>query len=258
MIIPTAEPFFFPGGSTGCLLVHGFTGTPKEMRLLGEALHREGYSVLGVRLAGHATCQADMPRTRWWDWVASVEDGWHLLRGATERIVVAGLSMGGILSLLFASQRYTENCPVAGVIAMSTPYDLKADPRLPFIRLLHPLMPQVKKGPSDYRDLEMARDHVDYPAYPTRSIAELCDLLAVMRQALPEVAVPVLLMHARGDSGGGFFDPLSMEKIHAALGSREKEMLWIENCGHILPRDLPREIVFRAASDFIRRVTQSA
>ena len=99
MIIPTAEPFFFPGGSTGVLLVHGFTGAPKEMRWMGEYLHEQGYSVLGVRLAGHATQMEDLNHVKWSDWLNSVEDGYHILKGASEKIVIAGLSMGGILSL---------------------------------------------------------------------------------------------------------------------------------------------------------------
>jgi carboxylesterase len=53
-IIPTAEPFFFPGSRAGTLLVHGFTGAPKEMRPMGEYLHRERhYTILGLRLSGH-------------------------------------------------------------------------------------------------------------------------------------------------------------------------------------------------------------
>ena len=54
-IIPGSEPFYLPGGSTGCLLLHGFSATPEEMRPLGEFLASKGYSVIGVRLAGHAT-----------------------------------------------------------------------------------------------------------------------------------------------------------------------------------------------------------
>jgi carboxylesterase len=254
MIIPSAEPFFFPGGRTGCLLIHGFTGTPKEMRPLGEALAQEGYTVLGVRLAAHATQPKDMLRARWQDWLVSAEDGWHLLRGAADQIVVGGLSMGGMLALLLASERWAERCPVAGVISMSTPYAFVSDPRLPFIRLLHPFIPEVKKGPSDWRDPQAAQDHAEYPAYPTRAIAELIDLAAEMRRALPTVRVPALLMHARGDSGGGFFDPDSMPKLHACLGSQQKEMLWLEDCGHVITRDARRVQVFQAASAFLRRV----
>lgn len=54
-IIPTTEPFFFQGGRTGVLLLHGFTGTPKEVRWMGEDLQKHGYTVLGIRLHGHAT-----------------------------------------------------------------------------------------------------------------------------------------------------------------------------------------------------------
>ncbi|HLA87386.1 MAG TPA: hypothetical protein VJL10_05165, partial [Anaerolineales bacterium] len=71
-LIPTTEPFFFSGGRTGCLLIHGFTGTPKEMRWMGEYLNQQGLTCLGIRLAGHATHPEDMRRSRWTDWAASV------------------------------------------------------------------------------------------------------------------------------------------------------------------------------------------
>ena len=94
MIISTAEPFYFPGNKTGCLLVHGFTGSPKEMRWMGEYLANEGYSVLGIRLAGHATQPEDMMRMHWQDWLASVEDGYYLLKDQVDHIFLVGLSMG--------------------------------------------------------------------------------------------------------------------------------------------------------------------
>ena len=48
---------------------------------MGEYLSAQGYPSLGVRLAGHATRPEDMIRSRYTDWMASVEDGYHLLRG---------------------------------------------------------------------------------------------------------------------------------------------------------------------------------
>ena len=214
---------------------------------MGEYLAGEGHTVLGIRLAGHATCMQDMVRTRWPDWVASVEDGWHILNGAAQRVFVIGLSMGGVLALLFAS-RY----PVAGVIAMSTPFALPDDPRLPFIKLLSWFQPRTQKGPPDWQDPEAAREHVSYADYPTRSIAELRDLLAAMRLALPAVTAPALLMHSRQDGG---VDPTDMERIHAALGSQDKRMLWLDNCGHVITREPERQRVFEAAARFIRQMS---
>lgn len=245
-IIPTAEPFFFPAGKVACLLVHGFTGTPKEMRWMGEHLHREGFTVLGVRLAGHATEMADLTRMRWPDWFASVEDGWHLLRSAGhDPIFIMGLSLGGALSLLFSAR-----FPVAGVVAMSAPYRLPPHPLLPFLRPLSKVYPYLEKGPSDARDLEALKEHISYPANPVYGMAEVRDLLAVLRAELPRIRVPALIVHSRNDR---YVPPENAEAIYAALGSREKRLLWVENSGHIIPREPERERVFREATDFVKQ-----
>lgn len=57
-----------PGNSIGCLPVHGLVDSPKEMCWMVKRLDRQGYTVLGVRRAGHATRIKDVERTRWWDW----------------------------------------------------------------------------------------------------------------------------------------------------------------------------------------------
>lgn len=249
MIIPTAEPFFFPGDRTGCVLVHGFTGTPKEMRWMGEYLAARGRTVLGVRLAAHATRPEDMNRADWRDWVASVEDGWNLLSGCTSRIFLLGLSMGGMLSLYCASY-----LPVAGVVVMATPHHLPDDPRLRFVRLLSLLMPFREKGPDDWRDPSVAARHVSYPADPTRSYAELKSLAQAMQAALPRVTSPALLIYSREDKTVLASDQ-HMEKINAALGSQEKHTLWIDNSSHVVTEDANRQQVFEAAAEFIEAHT---
>jgi len=273
-IIPTAEPFFFPGkpGKPGCLLTHGFTGAPKEMRWMGEYLNREyGYTCLGIRLAGHATHPEDMIRSRYTDWMASVEDGFHLLRGAlssskgdvlslskggaAEKIFLVGLSMGGILSLLMSTR-----LEVAGVVAMSTPYKLPDDPRLRFIKLIAHLKPFMPKNAKDvppdtgWFDKESFKQHVAYPQNTVRSIAELVALQAEMRAALPMVRVPVLLVHSRDD---GYVIKDSMERIHGDLGTSDKTMLWVEGSGHVVTEEPQREAVFKAAAGFIERVSRA-
>jgi carboxylesterase len=249
MIIPTAEPFLFPGNQIGCLLIHGFTGAPKEMRWMGEYLGAKGYTVLGVRLAGHATRPDDMQRMHWEDWLTSVEDSYCLLKGCVNQIFIMGLSMGGILSLLFASQH-----PVAGVVAMSTPYALPNDPRLPYIRLISMLIPKMGKGPSDWHNQEAEKDHVDYPYIPTRAIVQLRDLLVEMRAALPKVKAPVLLIHSKQDTGVA---PHNAELILASLGSPNKQLFWVENSGHVIPREPERQLAFQAADKFIKKITST-
>jgi carboxylesterase len=247
--IPTAEPFFFPAGRTGVLLVHGFTGAPKEMRWMGEYLHGLGYTVLGIRLAGHATRPEDMIRSRWQDWLLSVEDGYNLLRTCTDQIFLAGLSMGGMLSLTFAAQ-----AEVRGVVAMSTPFALPDDWRLKFIKILGRFQPYLLKheaGPGSGWFGDAWHQHVSYPQNPVRAIAELAQLVKGMQQALPQVKVPVLLVHSHDDD---YVIRDSMPRIYAQLGSPDKQMMWIEGSGHVVTEEPQREAVFRAAAEFMARI----
>jgi carboxylesterase len=52
MIVTKAEPFYYPGNSTGCLLIHGFTGAPTEMRPLGGISSRSGLFCPGTKIGG--------------------------------------------------------------------------------------------------------------------------------------------------------------------------------------------------------------
>jgi carboxylesterase len=250
-IMAGAEPFYFGGGRTGCLLIHGFTGTPKEMRGLGERLAQEGHTVLGVRLFAHAIQMEDMLRARWGDWLASAEDGLHLLSDSCDRIIPIGLSMGGILALLLAAQH-----PVAGVVALSTPYD-NPDPRMR-LRPIAPLLTLFwrfgRKGPPDWRDPTVAVDHLEYPLAPVRGAVELYDLLAELRRQVPSVTCPALIIHSHGDLG---VRGSSAEAILAHLGSAEKKLVWLENSGHVVTRDAERGRVFDEVSSFVRRLAPS-
>jgi len=242
-IIQGAEPFLLPGGKTGCVLVHGFTGTPKEMRLMGDFLAQNRITSLGIRLAGHATQESDMRRTRWEDWLASVDDGFNILRKSCDRIFLAGLSMGAALSLTASTYLKTN-----GVIAISAPFEIKKDWRIGIAKPLSIIYPKVKKDRSDTEDQEKAREHIDYPSYPTRSIAELNELLTFMRSQLQNISVPVLMINSKKDQSVPFSH---QEQIIFGLGSSQIESLMLEESGHVITEDVERKIVFDKALNFI-------
>jgi carboxylesterase len=252
MIIPSAEPFFLPGkpGQPGCLLIHGFTGAPKEMRWMGEYLSERGYSCLGIRLTGHATHPDDMIRSRYTDWMASVEDGYHLLSGVADRIYLVGLSMGGVLSLLMSTK-----LDVVGVVAMSTPYHIPYDYPAWAMKLASKIMPYQPKSKEEpgasWFDKSAHAEHVSYPQNPVRSGAELQLLLEEMRAALPSVDVPVLLIHSKNDT---YVLPENIEHIYSNLGASDNTKLFVTEAGHVVTRDAAKGQVFEAAQEFIQRI----
>ncbi len=156
--------------------------------------------------------------------------------------------MGGILSLIAAA-----HYKVKGAVAISTPYSLPADPRLKFIKLLHWFLPKAPKGESDFINRAAEKIHVDYPYFPTRSIIQLMDLVKEMQNSIPLIHVPVLLAQSHGDKG---IPGESMDTIFDNLKTRDKTKIWVENSGHVVIREPDREIVFKAAVDFIKRVSK--
>jgi carboxylesterase len=248
-LIPTAEPFFYPGGPTGCLLIHGFTGTPKEMRLLGDYLYQQGHTVLGVRLAGHATRVEDMIRSRYQDWLASLEDGWHLLQGQCERIFVVGFSLGSVLALTFSA-----SFPVTGVVSLAGPYEMPhklAKTLGPLLVPISKIVPTMAQEEARWFKPEMRTDHIFYPKTPVRSAYELIRLIKRMKSLLPGLDVPVLVIHSRDDRS---VFPENGEMLFEHIGSQDKTHIWVEGSNHNLVRDGDTSKVFEPIGGFIKRI----
>ena len=70
---PMAQPFYFPGDEHGVLLIHGFTGSCAHMRLLGEHLRDQGFTVRGINLPGHGSRPEDMAKCTWKDWLQAAK-----------------------------------------------------------------------------------------------------------------------------------------------------------------------------------------
>src|SRR5687768_16151489 len=66
-IMPGAEPFIYRAGEVGCLMVHGFTSSPFEMRGLGRHLAERGITAAAPLLAGHGTSPEDLDGKTWHD-----------------------------------------------------------------------------------------------------------------------------------------------------------------------------------------------
>ena len=257
-IQPGGEPFLYRGDSTlGCLLLHGWTSAPQEMDDLGKHLARNGHTAMGLRLPGHATSPHDLNRMRWRDWLAAVDDGYSLLGNLCDQVVVMGLSLGGALALHLAASR-----PVAGVVAMATPYEVPPQPTLRWLRYLVPPLRPIgsvlrfvpKPRFNDYKDQQAYRDHVSYEVFPIRSVPEVGDLLKLLREQLPRLHAPVLLMHAVEDRG---VSPDNARSLYARVGSSEKELVWIHDSGHVITVEPARRRVYELATSFVDRVVEA-
>ncbi len=227
---------------------------PEEMRPMGNYLAPQGFTVLGVRLSGHATRPEDLERTRWTDWLGDVEDGLAVLSKTCEKKVLIGQSLGGMIALTAAARMQ-----VSAVVTLSTPYGVPLGERLAdwLARLLRlKIFKPASRFPPDHP--LYSRRELNYPAYPwypSRILTEMDALGSAMLAALPQVTVPVLLIHSRDDEDIPY---ANMEAIYNHLGSRHKEMLPVDGMEHSLVMDPRKEIVFAAVNEFLKGLEQTS
>lgn len=240
----------------GCLLVHGFTATPDEMRPLGEALAARGFPVRGVCLAGHATTVDDLARTRWTDWFASVEAGWRMLRAEVARAAVLGMSLGALLALHLAATARDDSGPAALVLC-GTPIRvgdarvrwLPALARLPWIARRWATI--AKAGGPDIADPAARAASRSYPMMPLAALLELLRVQATVRRELGDVHVPALLLHGRHDHA---VPVANLALLRARLASRVIETRVLERSWHVVTLDHDRAEVAELVAAFLARI----
>lgn len=250
--------FRFAGDRRGVLLVHGLTGTPAEMLLLGKRMHREGFTVHGVQLAGHCGGEDDLLATGWRDWYASVEAAARNLRGQVDHLFVAGLSMGALLVLLLAAEQ-PELVDGVGVLGATFRYDGWNMPPIARLSFMLPLLKRLglarnrsfqEEPPYGLRD-ERIRSQVSaamlagdssaagLPGNPWDSLADLYLLSARVRRRLPNVRAPCLVAHAEEDDIADVRNAyLVAERVNAPV-----ELLLLKDSYHMITLDRDRRLL---------------
>ncbi|MCK4972420.1 MAG: alpha/beta fold hydrolase [Candidatus Heimdallarchaeota archaeon] len=224
--------------NTAFLLIHGFTGTHYEMVPLEEFLVSKGYYVNNITLPGHETTIEDLATTKWREWVKYAQNQLQDLRKDYENVFIGGLSMGGAITLYLGAN----NPDISGIIAMATPYK-PVDWRMLLVRILpiHIFLKHRKSIETGWEDLDSLESHKSYGKYPLRSIAEIHKLLVRVKKLVPRISVPILVVQSKKDPSISSEFP---SWIYDNVESSDKELVWIEKGGHVIPKDAGRLQLF--------------
>lgn len=224
------SPFFLPGGRTGILLVHGFTGSPPEMRLVADYFNSAGLTVAAPLLPGHGTRVEDMFDVQWADWAGCVEQAFRELEGRCQTTFVAGLSLGSLLTMNLAAAR--PDLPGAILYSPATWIQNRLLPLTPVARYFTKVQPV--RGESDLVDPAADARLWCYDRRPVPAAAELYALQRRVRRLLPTLKPPLLIIYSTGDAS---IDPTSARRTYDLAGSQDKEIIKLEQSGHAITVD---------------------
>jgi carboxylesterase len=213
------SPFLLEGGSVGVLLIHGFTGSPPEMRLVGDYLNQRG--------------------------LAELQDRCHT-------VFVGGLSLGAALTLYLAAH----HDDLAGALTYAPPVQI-TDWRVHLLPIARYLIRGFPKGEEFFADPVAESRLWSYDEYPAAAASEvLIKLNAEVIRLLPRVSCPLLIVYSTKDPSVG---EKGIQLIYDQVSSTDKELVTLHESGHVLTVDSEWEVVAEKSYQFImERVPQAA
>ncbi len=247
-LIPGAEPWSHDGSTSfGALCLHGFTGNPGAMRSLAEAFAASGFHVELPRLPGHGTTVQDMMTTTWADWTGEAEAAYQRLAARCDKVVVAGLSMGGALTVWLG----TQHPEISGLVCINAVVQPVADELLEMVQGMidegDTLIPGIGSDIADPDVKETA-----YPETPTVPFLSLMAGLKAMHPTMGSIACPVLIMTSPQDH---VVDPVNSDLLAEAVkGTVERVRL--ERSYHVATLDYDKSVIEACAPAFALRVCQ--
>jgi carboxylesterase len=264
--------FRLAGGRSGVLLIHGLTGTPAEMRFVGNGLNRAGFTVLGMQLAGHCGTESDLLATGWRDWYASVVEASARLRDEVDHLFVAGLSMGAVLALKLAIDRPRE---VDGVGLYGTTFfhDGWATPLIGRFAFLLPLgmklgicrdKVSMENPPYGIKDERIRKRIVDamlsgdsqaggLAGFPWRSLAEFQSLSVHVRNRIGRVRAPCIAVHSSDDDIASLRNVQIVERgVRAPV-----ETVLLDDSYHMVTVDRQRGELIERSAGFFHRIAEA-
>ncbi len=257
--LPPPDPRAFtlspPGAARGvALCVHGYTGTPYEVRPLAEALCAGGFLVHAPLLTGHGDDPAVCNRTSRHTWLNDVVASWDDLASkapAGGLRVVVGSSMGGLLALQVSVLRELDALVLLAPALQFFPAQAAAIAALATgLWRARPFLPKEAPG-GDVADVEAQRNNPTYKVLPSHGVVELHRMQHATVELLARVTTPVCTIHGARDAT---IAPRSSTAIAAGVSSALVEHHVLARTKHLVGIDVDRDDVCRLAVRFIDAV----
>lgn len=208
------QPFLWEGSQTYCaILVHGFPGTPCEMRSAAEVLHNQGWTVHGLLLPGFGIEIHSLVDKSYTDWLSTILNTINQYKQKYDKVILVGHSMGGALSVQAAV-----SSDIDGLLLLAPFWKIEHVlwTLLPGIRLILPTFKPFKiirpdfddpnfkttlghwLPSADLSDPYIQAEITDF-AIPTNMINQIRIAGNHARQAVAHISVPTTVIQGRQD-----------------------------------------------------------
>jgi len=264
--------FFIAGDKNLCFLIHGLTGTAKEMGSIAQRLNKQGFSVAVPLMLNHNKSISILKRTAWKEFYNSIRDEFIKYANEYENIFVAGLSFGALIGILLAHE-FPERVKALNCFSPTLFYDGWGNPKS---RVFLPLVYRTplkywfyfkeeypyglknerlrSKVESFYKEAKLfdySKVHLyGYPVIPVSCMYQNYLLAKKVISVLKAVRTPIQLLQARDDD---VTSPKNSNYIYEKIGSKDKKIIFLEDSYHIITADQERDKVAEQTVAFFEK-----
>ena len=231
----TLRASFFPNdGSRYAILVHGYTGSRKEMQAKAAVFHSWGYSVLTPDNRAHGRSDGRCIGMGWLDkddialWI-----DWIRKHDGKAAIVLLGVSMGGATVMMASGSNDPNVKAIIDDCGYTSVWDIFKDE-------LHSLY-HLPAFPI----LEMCRAMIRIKAgYDIKKASSLTEL--------EKSRMPILFIHGSDDH---FVKTDMVHRCYDAKATGYKELLIVEGAGHAKSEAIDPDLYFGTIRKFLERIS---
>lgn len=241
MRIKAPEPFTFEEGPRAVLLLHGFTGHSADVRMLGRFLQKKGYTSHAPIYRGHGVSPEALIETSPDDWWEDTLAAYHYLRDlGYDQIAVAGLSLGGALSLKLA------NCEkIKAVIPMCTPMFFDNESQLTYAFSM--FARQYKQ--LEQKDEQQIAHEMDKLMRDSKPLFEkVGSFIEEISEMVDMIYAPTFVVQARKDQ---IINPNSANFIYENIATDDKKIKWYEHSSHVITTDVEKDMLHEDIYNFL-------
>jgi len=262
--------FFMPGDRNLCFLIHGLTGTAKEMGAIAQRLNKQGFSVAAPLMLNHNKSISCLKRTSWQEIYNAMRGEFLKYAGEYDNIFVAGLSFGALIGIMLTHE-FPEKVKALNCFSPTLFYDGWGNPKS---RILLPLIYKTplkywiyfkeeypyglknerlrSKVENFYKDADLfdySKVHLyGYPVIPVSCMYQNSLLAKKVISILKDIHTPLQLLQARDDD---VTSPRNSYCIYNGVSSKEKEIIFLEDSYHIITADQERNKVAEKTAAFL-------
>ena len=238
---------FNKGSKIGVYLIHGFSSTTYEMKVLANFLKDKNYHVVLNNLPGHGTTVQDCNKTTYQEWLDYSKIEFAKLASSVDSIFVIGGSLGGVVALYLSTV-----FPVKGIIVGGTVLEFQ---KSFYTKYINPFMCRLLKSrPKKLiypKGIRSSIQFYGYDNYPLIAYNEFKKMNQKIKARLSKVKAPILIIHSSSDR---MSIKANVHIIKQGINSKYKEILNIQRAHHNMFDTNPdTDKIFGTCDKFIKK-----